>query len=210
MEFKRDGTFETYRFDVAKTLMAMANLRDGGMMIFGVSQDEERRFVFDGMSQSNVGSFVQEAVADHVNNYASPSVEVCVIPVIHESKTVVAAVVSPFSHTPIVCRRDTPPDATPPLKNGALYVRLSDPVKTSRIMHANMMQDLLHLAAGRRAAEIIRMLREGGVRLEELPLEVSGVGAVSQRPQTVDSTGLVATAEPNRFQAEIEDVDDIL
>jgi hypothetical protein len=210
VEFKRDGIFATYQYDIAKTLMAMANLRDGGMMIFGVSQDGDRRFVFDGITQDSADTFVQEIVADHVNNYASPSVEVCVVPVTHESKLVVAAVVAPFSHTPVVCRRDTPAGATPPLRNGGLYVRMSDPVRTSRIMHAHMMQDLLQLAAGRRAAEIIRMLRDGGVRLEELPFDVIGTAAIAQDPQTVSATGHVDNPEPNRFDTEIEDIDDIL
>jgi hypothetical protein len=44
-------------------------------MIFSVSQDDDRRFVFDGIAQANANTFVQQKVAVHVNNYASPSVE---------------------------------------------------------------------------------------------------------------------------------------
>ncbi len=202
-----DGPLSAYQYDIPKTLMAMANLRDGGLMIFGVAQDDEKRYRFDGITQANADTFVHETISDHVNRYASPPVDVCVLQVTHESKLVVAAVVSPFARTPIVCRRDTPPSAVPPLKPGEIYVRTSDPVQTTRVMNADMMHDLLELAAGRRAAQTIRTLREHGAL--DILIDNTVTPQTPSERQGTEVVGSTVNLQANDFDAEIEDIDDI-
>lgn len=214
VEFKQDLPFEQLQLRIAKTAMGMANRRDGGLIIVGVSQDDDRRFVLDGMAKTNIDTYVQEKVYEFVSKYASPPVEVRVVEVEYDAKIFVAIAIAPFAGTPVVCKKPTP-DGTKgkdQMNAGDFFVRLSDPVRTTRATSAEMLQELLQLAAGRRAAELIRMLREGGVQLEDLSIahEVSGNGATAQGPQHSFGTGQVENAEPNHFDAEIEDINDIL
>ena len=217
VEFKSDMPWDQLRIKISKTAMGMANRRDGGLIVIGVSQDKTtRKFNLDGMTQANIDTYVQEPVYEFILKFASPPVEVGVIEVEHQAKRYVAIAVSPFSHTPVVCKVDAPPDEKRALafRAGDFIVRLADPVKTTRVTKAEMLHDLLQLAAGRRAAEIILALREGGVQIEELtvkpPADVTGLGYITQAPQTVEGTGKIAGPTPNNFSAEIEDIDDLL
>jgi predicted HTH transcriptional regulator len=165
VEFKGNYDFETLKFKITKTAMALANLRDGGQIIVGVSQDDSRNFVVEGITPTNVQSFIHEVVYEFVNRYASPPVELRVLQVPFEGKEFAVISVSPFERTPVVCRRNTP-DGTPKadqMHEGAFYVRTTDRVGTERVKTAAMMSDLLELATVRRMAEQDRLRREAGL-----------------------------------------------
>jgi predicted HTH transcriptional regulator len=165
VEFKSNCDFETLKFKVTKTAMALANLRDGGQIIVGVSQDDFRNFVVEGIIPANAQTFVHEVVYEFVNRYASPPVELRVLQFAFDGKDFVVISVSPFERTPIVCRRNTP-DGTPKtdqMHEGAFYVRTTDRVGTERVKSAAMMSDLLELATVRRMAEQDRLRREAGL-----------------------------------------------
>ncbi len=171
VEFKQSATFESIQHRIAKTSIAMANLRDGGTIIVGVAQDANRRFVVQGVARDIADTYVQEMVSDFVAKYASPPVEIRVLPIEHHDALFVAIAVSPFERMPVVCKRNTPDGTTKNdrMHEGDFLVRIADDtVSTMRVKNAAMMHDLLERATGRRAAELIRTLSEGGVRLESL------------------------------------------
>jgi predicted HTH transcriptional regulator len=167
IEFKRSERFEDLQFHIAKTAQAMANLRDGGFIIVGVAQ-VGKAFKRDGVTPDHEASYQVEAIFEFVNRYASPPIDLRVLPVEFEGKRFVAIVIPPFERTPVVCQRDTPPNAPRKMKKGEVYVRSSATAKieTTKVTSAPMMEELLQRAAGLRLAETIQMLRAGGLLIE--------------------------------------------
>jgi predicted HTH transcriptional regulator len=183
VEYKRDADFPSLKFRITKTAMAMANLRDGGMIIIGVSQDQQRQFSADGVSATNEASFIQEDVYEFVNLYASPPVEVHAFSLEHQLKKFIIIDVQPFERTPIVCRRNTPDgtQSNDQMHEGDFFVRVGSPVSTQRVKSDAMMHEVLEFAVIRRLAEVQRI----------------------QRTATTSNEGR------NVFDAEVADLDDI-
>ena len=65
------------RIKVVKAAMAMANIRDGGDIIFGVEQIDQDKDKFEpkGMDINHADTFSQDIVSEFVNEYADPFVE---------------------------------------------------------------------------------------------------------------------------------------
>jgi len=74
-EFKESISWKNnhVKLKVTKSIMAMSNVRDGGM-ILGI---KERADTFDpvGMSESDANTFRHDDMADHVGKYAHPSID---------------------------------------------------------------------------------------------------------------------------------------
>jgi predicted HTH transcriptional regulator len=169
VEFKRSEPFDILQYKIAKTAQALANLRDGGLIIVGVSQTN-KVFSIDGVDAAVEATYNGEAIYEHINWYASPPIDSRTIVLEHLGKRFVVMVIAPFERTPVVCRHPTP-DGTPKkdaMKPGDFFVRTAEKIETKRVDSAQLMEDLLQLAAGRRAAEIIRILRTGGVAPEAM------------------------------------------
>jgi predicted HTH transcriptional regulator len=182
-EFKRNAVFRSLQYRITKTAMAMANLRDGGMIIVGVAQDQDRQFIVEGTDSTNELSFVQESVYEFVNRYASPPVELRVLPIEHDAKRFIVIDIQPFERTPVVCKRNTPDGTTAndQMRSGDFFVRTGSPVSTQRVQSDSMMHEVLEFAVIRRVAEMQRI----------------------QRAVTA------STATQNRFDAEVDDLGDI-
>ena len=60
---------------ITKTILAMSNLRDGGVIVIGVEQNGEI-FTPVGLDSESISSFKQDDISVHVNNYADPFVEI--------------------------------------------------------------------------------------------------------------------------------------
>jgi predicted HTH transcriptional regulator len=181
IEFKRSGDFASLQYRITKTAMAMANLRDGGMVIIGVAQDQQRQFVVEGIDATNEASFVQETVYDFVNRYASPPVELRVLPLEHGGKRFIIMDIQPFERTPVVCKRNTPDGmpANDQLRSGDFFVRTGSPVSTQRVQSDAMMHEVLEFAVIRRLAEMQRIQRAAlasGAAQNAFDAEVSDLG----------------------------------
>ncbi len=162
IEYKRDVDFTSLQFRFVKTAMAMANLRDGGTIIVGVSQDMQRQFVADGITAANQATFVQETVYEFVNRYASPPVELRVLAISHNGKRFIVIDVQPFERIPVVCSRNSPNGTAPSdeLREGDFFVRVGSPqVGTQRVKSAAMMHEVLEFAVIRRLSEVQRIQR---------------------------------------------------
>jgi predicted HTH transcriptional regulator len=165
VEFKAGQAFSDLQYKITKTSMGMANLRDGGLIIIGVAQNEDRSFLVEGVSEASVATYVQETVYEFINRFASPPVELRVAPFEHVDKQFVVIAISPFERTPVVCRRNTPDGVakSDQMYVGDFFVRTGDRVGTSIVTSAQMMSDLLELATSRRYSEMSRLQRESGV-----------------------------------------------
>jgi predicted HTH transcriptional regulator len=162
VDFKESAEMATLQFKLIKTAIAMANLRDGGVIVIGASERGET-WELTGITDEHLASFEVDELTEAVNRYASPPIAVQLVIVPYRDQTRFLAVqVREFGETPIVCRRDGPPGTG--LKQGVLYVRPAGLARSSEVRTAEDMHDLLDLAAEKRARRILETARRIGMQ----------------------------------------------
>lgn len=143
-----------------KTILAMGNLRDGGIIVVGVS---ERGDTWDvgGISGEDFLTYDVDTIIDQANAFVSRHADLAIVAVEHHGKKFLALQVDEFLETPVVCKKNGPADSG--LVEGAVYVRSAGMARTTRITNASQMHDLLELAAEKRARRILEVGRRVGL-----------------------------------------------
>jgi hypothetical protein len=144
VDFKQSASWNALQWRIVRTAMAMANLRDGGVIIIGVAEAGEV-WKPTGIMPEHLATFDVDPVVVQVNQYASPHVDLDIVTVAHESRTFLAMYAREFYETPIVCKKNGPEGQG--LQEGALYIRPPGLAQTTRLTNASQMHDLLELAA---------------------------------------------------------------
>jgi hypothetical protein len=153
VEFKEATDWSSIKHRTIRTVMAMSNLRDGGVVIVGVSEAGDS-WDLTGMADAQLGTYDVDDITDGINRYASPPIEPEVVIVLHDDKKFLAIQVPEFSESPCVCKR-TDNDGQRAFYEGAVYVRPAGKAQTTRVTRAEDMSDLLELAAEKRARGMI-------------------------------------------------------
>ncbi|MCC7011098.1 MAG: ATP-binding protein [Planctomycetes bacterium] len=160
VEFKEACSWDGLRHAITKTALGMANQRDGGIIIIGVS---ERGCVLEpsGISGDLMATFDPDTIADYLNSFASPRIEIDSVLRIEKERQFLVIGIREFAETPVVCKKNGPDGHD--MTKGCFYVRLSDPPKTSKVVHAEEMHALLELAAEKRATRMLQVVHRLGV-----------------------------------------------
>jgi hypothetical protein len=79
LEYKRCVSWNSadIKAKIAKTVLAMSNIRDGGAIVVGVEQQGEK-FDPTGLQEEEWETFTQDGVSSHLNEFADPFAEVTV------------------------------------------------------------------------------------------------------------------------------------
>lgn len=161
IDFKESAPWEALQFKIIRTALAMANLRDGGVVVVGVSESGER-WDLTGVSDEHFATYNTDDVVDAIHKFASPSVSVILVLVPYgNERRFLAVQISEFTDTPVVCRRDGPPNSG--LKQAVLYLRPPGVARTTEMRTAEQMHDLLELAAEKRARRLLETARRIGL-----------------------------------------------
>lgn len=177
VDFKGPVEWEQLKYGIPKDVLAMSNLRDGGIIIIGVSE-RRQEWELSGMTQEQLDTYDVDNMLDWVNRYASPSITFDVVKHTHYKESegknfdFLAIQVHPFEEKPIVCKRDYADG----LRKGAFYIRPLGKAESREVQDANEMHDLLELATERRSrnlkGQIMRIL---GIRPTPDTLEKTDV-----------------------------------
>jgi len=141
------------RVKVAKSAMAMANISDGGYIVFGVKKNGEV-YEPEGMQEDHADSFKQDDVMEWVNNYADPYVELTVTVAERDSKHFVIIQIQEFDQLPVVCKKNGED-----LKRGDIFTRSRRKYETARIGSQTEMREIIDLSMNKE----IRRLRSRGL-----------------------------------------------
>jgi len=112
---------DTTKVKVAKAMMAMSNLRNGGVIVIGMKEIRRGVWEPDGMSAQQVTSFSHDDIAQWVNDYAVPAVQFTVEPFPSDENQFVIIQVREFDSAPTDCRKQKTLGGCDALKNGAIY-----------------------------------------------------------------------------------------
>jgi len=73
VDFKKAITWDEIKHDIVKDILAMSNLRDGGIIIIGV-EERNGKWNSTGLSEEQLGTYNPDDMLDHINKYASPAI----------------------------------------------------------------------------------------------------------------------------------------
>ena len=161
IDFKESSPWESLKWRIIRTALAMGNLRDGGIIVIGASE-RGQTWALTGITQEHLETYDVDTVIDVVNKYASPYVKLDIVIVKYQNgMNFLAIQTREFTDTPIVCKKSGPSGEK--LFEGGLYVRPPGLAQTTRIMDAAQMHDLLEIAAEKRARRILEVSRRVGL-----------------------------------------------
>jgi hypothetical protein len=153
-----------HRFELTKDIIAMANTRDGGTIVIGVSEDRENGGLrFDGVSADQARTFDVTKVHDFVRERVAPPVKLFVETVEEEDGLFLLLQVPEFEIQPHVCTKDANTSGNKLVfRKGDVLVR-TEGAKSERISDEAGMRQLPNVGVQRRAdailADISRLLR---------------------------------------------------
>jgi predicted HTH transcriptional regulator len=167
VEYKESQEFGAIKWMLPKTVMAMANLRDGGCIIIGIGE-RNGTAELTGIDPAHERTYNQDDLIALVNRYARPPVTLTMRVVECESRRFIGVLVQPFERIPIICGNPMPQEAgRHALKLGEIPARTKDRVSTSKVGDADLVAEILEIAAEKRAAEIISTAQRLGLRMPE-------------------------------------------
>lgn len=142
---------------LALAAIGMANHRDGGTVIIGV-EDINNRPDPVGMDPAHVDSWNENDVRDGMAEYADPFVSVDVQVLDLEGKSFVVVTVDEFEEVPVICRRDFE-DIT---KRGRLYVRPYGKARSVEVPSQTEMREVLELATLKAVRKFLTTAQDAG------------------------------------------------
>ncbi len=161
IDFKESAPWDSLKWRIIKTVLAMGNLRDGGIIIIG-SSEREQTWDLSGITPDHLATFDVDNIIDAVNSFASPHLDLDIALVKYSNGHQFLAIqVNEFDNTLIVCKKNG--SAGTGIVEGAVYVRPPGIAKTTRVMNASQMHDMLELAAEKRARRILETARRVGL-----------------------------------------------
>src|SRR3954463_2221297 len=72
IDFKESATWDTLKWKITKSVLGMGNLREGGIVVVGVSERSDI-WELDGITEADLGTFDADEIAAHLDKYVSPA-----------------------------------------------------------------------------------------------------------------------------------------
>jgi hypothetical protein len=150
---------------LTKSVLAMANLRDGGHIVLGVERQANDSYVPVGMKPEHLDSFVQDELSPHFSEYADPYIEVTLIKHTVDAKAFCILRVGEFAELPVICKKD----GLEKLRRGATYTRSRRMPETVEVPGQAEMREILDLAVEKRSRAFARQADRMGLVKEIRP-----------------------------------------
>ncbi|GHF22624.1 helix-turn-helix domain-containing protein [Pseudolysinimonas yzui] len=176
IEFKAAGSRTDRRFLalIARAALALANQRDGGHLLIGLSE-EGIDADSSGLSDEQVDEWLSyDDLSDQINSYADPPVAIQVqrrsLP---NSRPIVVIEVAEFAEVPTLSKKDYPGV----IANRSLYTRSMAKPESSASHSQNELREILNLATEKQLSRFIETARRGGLSFSGLPTDADAFGA---------------------------------
>lgn len=164
IEFKESQPWEILRILIAKTSMAMSNLRDGGMIVIGIKEDKQS-WVLQGVDATIKATYEPDDISEFIARFSSPTTTVHSFEHPYKGLSFVVIVVDAFQETPTVVKRDAPDNQAgkPSFRKGDFLIRPSGKPQTIKVEDETHMHSLIEIAAERRSQRFLRSAHNLGL-----------------------------------------------
>ncbi len=167
LEYKRSIDWEdrNAKIKITKAMMAMSNIRDGGVIIIGVEEDGTP----SGMTKKHCRSFEYDKIARHLNARTMPPIDFVVTcgKITHEDneKLFVVIQISESKELPVVSikheKRD--PNGLLDMKNtyireNAIYIRSKSPIESREIGSYSEWKEFIELLLDRNQDKLVKKI----------------------------------------------------
>jgi predicted HTH transcriptional regulator len=144
IEFKGSGSMDTNRLvmQIIKACIAMANNRDGGMVIIGITDNHENGIALTGLTTHDLQSWQYDRLADKLSEYCDPCFPFSLEKYKYKDQDFILINIEEFIDVPILCKKNY----GDLLRAGACYVRTRRKPETTEIPSITDMRDLIDLA----------------------------------------------------------------
>jgi predicted HTH transcriptional regulator len=181
------------KYELIRDLIALANTKDGGRVIFGV-RDGECELI--GVSVDVYESVDPSNVVQMLHDNAAPQVRCAVYKREIDGKRVVVFDVAEFDETPIICTNgitSTDGSKRAILRQAAVYVR-TVAATTEEVSSPDDMRKLISRAVSRKSDELLKAIRE---LLVGRPVGVSSDAAAAYAAEITQAEAFLRSAEGN-------------
>lgn len=166
IDFKKAAKWNELKQGIPKDILAMSNLRDGGIIIIGV-EEIDNKWKRTGMTDKQLNTYDPDDMIDHINKYASPSMNFDVVKHTDEKGLKYLVIQThEFVEKPFVCKRNYASE----LREGAFYIRPLGKAESREVQNADEMHDLLELSVEKRTRNFMRQIQRVGFDLRTTPL----------------------------------------
>jgi hypothetical protein len=153
LEYKQSAAWQAeMKAKLCKSIMAMANLRDGGAIVIGVERQADDSYNPVGMDANDAKTFTHDIVVEYANEFAAPFVEITLDNRVLEhrdwsqQRMFVVIKVSEFTDMPVVCRKN----GAAGLRRGAFFTRGRRKHETVEVSNEPELREILDLALEKR------------------------------------------------------------
>lgn len=170
LEYKRSMIWTgnvTTKVKITKAMMAMANLRNGGVVVVGMQETTRGVWLPEGMTAQQISSFTQDDVAQWVNDYATPAIQFSIQPFALNDNEFIVIQVQEFDTSPVICRKQRIADGET-LEVGAIYYRSNRKIESAPISSDEDSRELIGLAVDKGISRHVSRLH----RLGLIPTEI--------------------------------------
>ncbi len=145
---------------ITKSILAMSNIRDGGIIIIGAKKNDNDTYEPVGLHPDHKDTYNSDHVADFVSNYADPYVKFAIEPIECENKNFIIIHVEEFEEVPVICKKDwTGFD----LRHGGVYVRSRRKPESIEVRDESEMREIIEMAVEKSIRRFYQRLTSAGV-----------------------------------------------
>ena len=160
LEFKGPVSWNNdIRAKITKSIIALANLKDGGWVVIGKEEQADRSFKLIGLTQQECDSFDSDHVHAFVYERAEPPVNFQIIKTEYDNKKFVIIRVKEFDEVPIMCKKSYGEI----IHAGKIYVRSKGKPESIAIPSEAEMRELIENAIDKGVSSFVQRLHRTGI-----------------------------------------------
>ncbi len=145
LEYKRSTSWKdpNFKATLTKSILAMSNLKDGGVIVIGVEKQKDGSYIAKGIKLEHLKSFRNEdEIKMYISNFADPYVDFSIEILQNKGSSFVLIDVKEFEEIPVICKRN----GLNHLKEGVIFIRTRRHPETMQIPSQTEMREIVELA----------------------------------------------------------------
>jgi predicted HTH transcriptional regulator len=152
IDFKESQAYDVLKIKIIKAALAMPNVRNGGLVIIGVSERHDE-WSLDGIDPGHLATYDVDKILGQIHSHASPEVRVSIVTHHKDGKDYLVLAMHEIESDVVVCRKNGP--AGSGIEKGRVYTRPAGKAQSRMVESAEEMREVTDLATEKKARQII-------------------------------------------------------